>query len=527
MLKNMSIKAKLLLFPSLLAVLLIIIFSLYHNKNKEKEYITVTNEMMNRLINDYLDTRIKLYQLFRIHNDENIKKARDNIDKNKKQIADAKMRLKTTENLNRMEENSKLIVEYEEKFNDYMKIVDEEQKSGIKSDDNITQLVKGWAAIGAKIQKNTEDTRESLFVSLEKEEKHLYTMMSIGYIIIFTLFTIMSYIVIRQIMRSISLLRNSIGAFDSHKELGFRVVYDGKDEIGDAIKSFNALLATLEETIKDAKKTSNENAFVSHELSATSAQIGKNAESGAQIVFEAIEEIKTIKNFIEGTASMSLHTKDEIKVAVDRLNGAKNSITSLKNEVDKASEAEATLARRLESMSAEAAQVKQILLVISDIAEQTNLLALNAAIEAARAGEHGRGFAVVADEVRKLAERTQKSLTEINATINTIVQSIIEAAEQMGVNANNIQKLVGVSYSVENDIIETGTTMQSSMHSVIESADNSVKIATDAEKIVKLVGNINLLTSQNVKSVEEIAATSEHLYKLTENLNEKLNMFKS
>ncbi|HRF56236.1 MAG TPA: methyl-accepting chemotaxis protein, partial [Campylobacterales bacterium] len=213
--------------------------------------------------------------------DENIKKVRDNIDKNKKQIADAKTRLKTTENVNRMEENSKLIGEYEDKFNYYIKIVDEEQKSGIKSDVNITQLVKGWAAIGAKIQKNTEDTRESLSGSVAKEEKHVYTMMSIGYIIIFTVFTVMSYIVIGQIMRPISLLRNSIGAFDSHKELGFRVVYDGKDEIGDAIKSFNALLTTLEETIKDAKKTSNENASVSHELSATSAQIGKNAESGA------------------------------------------------------------------------------------------------------------------------------------------------------------------------------------------------------------------------------------------------------
>ncbi len=349
--------------------------------------------------------------------------------------------------------------------------------------------------------------------------------MTIVIALVVLLTVILSYLIKNNIMQGVHLIRDSITHFVKDKNLKFRIGYEKNNEIKEIVDSFNDLVTTLETTIIDAKTSSNENASVSHELSTTSMQIGRNAEQSSSIVENTIFEIDSIKSFVQETAKLSESMKEEITDAGKKLNHAKEEIIALRNEVELASCAETALAGQLEQMSKDAEQVKQILTVISDIADQTNLLALNAAIEAARAGEHGRGFAVVADEVRKLAERTQTSLSEINATINVIVQSIINSSDQMSKNAKNIQRLSTVSSAVESTIVATTQVMQNSVESVSASAQNSRKISSDTDKIVEMVSNINTLTSQNARSVEEIASAADHLSHLAENLNSKLNQF--
>ena len=374
----------------------------------------------------------------------------------------------------------------------------------------------------------------SLNVYIPLEEKYselslaimnkFFVMGLIGLALVVTLMIFLRRLIIKPI-NTLEETTNDLASGEG--DLTKRLPVKSDDEIGHASQGVNDFIQKVQTIIADVKDSSDQNRDLASSLAGSANNIGKGIEESAKVTVEATQEAQNIKRIIESSLSISEDTRDNIIKANENLEEAKTYVVKLTQDVHNSAEIESELSHKLENLSSEAAQVKDVLTVISDIADQTNLLALNAAIEAARAGEHGRGFAVVADEVRKLAERTQKSLAEINATINTIVQSIIEVSSDMSKNVDKVQELTNLSSNVEGMISSTSELMQGSTKIAQESYENSKSVSNNAELLIKQIENVNQSTETYVYEVDGIVNNSKALNEFASQLKEKLNQFRT
>jgi methyl-accepting chemotaxis protein len=371
-----------------------------------------------------------------------------------------------------------------------------------------------------------------LVISLEKNDAEINkteTILLIALSIVVIIFvSVLNIFFGKEVLTPLEGLRSRIGALVSgDKDLTKRLEVIKKDEFADAALAVNNFVAMVQETVNEVKDLGKQNSMIATTITEATRTISNGVEQERQIVEATTQKSHSIKEILSGAIAISEQTQRNVANANGELVTAKDALYRLVGEVDGYIETEHEMSSQLIALRNDADQVKNVLGVIKDIADQTNLLALNAAIEAARAGEHGRGFAVVADEVRKLAERTQKSLTEIEISVGTIVQSINDVSDKMGENAKNMNELTVISNEVEEKISATSSEMERSVSVAERSYNDSVEVVGHIEWIIEKISQINVVSEANKKSVEQIENDSNQLMSVAESLSARINEFKS
>lgn len=309
-------------------------------------------------------------------------------------------------------------------------------------------------------------------------------------------------------------------------DLTKRLFSKSNDEISEANHHINNFIQKVQTVLSGVIDTSSNNSEISRTLEAAAHKVGERSDRQNQDLNSVVDESSIMRNDLREAIIEAEHGKENLEKSSIMLKETKEDILGMVSKVQLSTQLQVELANSLTQLSSDAAEVKSVLTVIADIADQTNLLALNAAIEAARAGEHGRGFAVVADEVRKLAERTQKSLSEINATINVIVQAIIDSSSEMNKSSSQIEELSTISIGVGEKINTTVEIMNESTKTSENILDGYRKNAQKTDNIIDKIHQISEISNKNKESVDEVANASVHLHQLTDELEVRLQGFK-
>jgi len=288
----------------------------------------------------------------------------------------------------------------------------------------------------------------------------------------------------------------------------------------------DAMNSNLGRMLREVASSATRVASASTQLTVSAEKLSRGAneqvERAAQVAAGSTQMSQASEDIAKSSTGVAGSASEAVKVA----KGGQDVVDKAIQEVNVIAETVETALGFVQDLGTQSEKIGDIVIAINDIADQTNLLALNAAIEAARAGEHGRGFAVVADEVKKLAERTSASTTEIGEMISTIRDGVQKTVEIMDTAKDKV--VAGVEFSSQastalEKIIKSTDSLYGGIHQIATAIE---EMSATTNGITRDINHISVVTKETFTSSEEISGAAGSLSSLARTLEQNVSGFK-
>ena len=388
--------------------------------------------------------------------------------------------------------------------------------------DTITEKIEILKQVEDDIISNLSSTLRNEISAQQTEFWAILVLECIAFIISILL----CVLVTKNILDNIDSMLIKLDFMTNNKALNETIEVKSQDDIGQIAKSINMFLGFIHEIFVRLQTAIKANKNAVQTLDTVSKALDSNQEKIQSISQENTKLGQQSNQTLDENIAILKATRSELENAIKSAKSTKDVITKISTKMQQSMEEEKDNGAKIDHLAKEAQNIQNVLSMITDIAEQTNLLALNAAIEAARAGEHGRGFAVVADEVRKLAERTQSSVNETSVIIKGILQSINDINAQMEESLESMQELVEGSHNMQENIDTLQEVINSTLEKSLESSSMANLVNENVSALINNSDKINSYIQELSHINDKMQLASKEITTKTSELDNAISGFK-